>query len=161
MLLNVLLIGKTGVGKTWVMQSLIKHYKAEKRLKIGKFYLHSNWQVGIVGKYDGDIFQGSDKLSMSVLTDLDLFLRLTKNLIIVAEGDRFTNRTYINATNPYIIKILGDGAEGRASRGSTQSDRHIKAISTRIDNINANLEVNNSDEALSKIIKLIGNELQK
>jgi hypothetical protein len=138
------------------MKTLIKDYNAVKRLKIGKFCYRTNGNVIVIGKYINDTFDGSDKLSMSVLLDLDAFIALTKGQIIIAEGDRFTNSTYIKKTNPIIIKITGDGAIGRKIRGSQQTERQIKTIATRVSNIMANFEVNNSNEALTLINKLIG-----
>jgi ABC-type dipeptide/oligopeptide/nickel transport system ATPase component len=155
--MRLLIVGKTGVGKTWLMKSLIEYYKVEKRLKIGKVYFHSNGNVHILGKYDGSTFEGSDRLSMSVITDLELFLHKTQG-VIIAEGDRFTNSRFIRVAAPVVIKILGDGSEGRLKRGSNQTDRHIKAISTRVDNIIPKFEVQNSMEALTLIKKLIDNE---
>ena len=88
---NILLIGSAGVGKTWLMKGLINKFKCERRQKYGKFYFHSSDALVVVGKYDGTTFEGSDRLSMSVITDLDGFPELNKGKIIVMEGDRFTN----------------------------------------------------------------------
>ena len=53
-----------------------------------------------------------------------------------------------------IIKITDDGKKGRDGRGSKQSKEHLKRIETRIRNINADIEVPNSTEGLSLILKL-------
>lgn len=158
--MKILVIGNCGVGKTWLMKSLIKHFKAEKRQKIGKFYYHTNDQVIVIGKYDGNTFEGSDRLSMAVVSDLDAFLKYTEGKTIIAEGDRFTNNTYISKATPTIIKILGDGSEGRTKRGSNQTERHIKSIQTRVKNINSHYEVENSIFAFQLIIKLITDDKQ-
>lgn len=155
---NILIVGNCGSGKTWVMKRLITYLRAYKRLKIGKFYYHSNGRVNIVGKYDNTMFAGSDRLSMSVLTDLDAYLLANEQYINVYEGDRFTNSTFISKAKPFIIKILDDGSFGRKMRGSTQTERHIKAITTRVSNINANLEVPDSGKALDELLKVIGYE---
>ena len=156
--MRVLIVGNCGVGKTWLMKALIKEFKVEKRQKIGKFYFHSNDRVIVVGKYDGSTFEGSDRLSMSVITDLSAFLQLSVGKISIFEGDRFTNGRFIKEANPIIVKILGDGASGREKRGSAQTERHIKSINTRVSNINANFEVNNSMEAFNLIKNLMTNE---
>ena len=153
--MRLLIVGKTGVGKTWLMKALIEHYKVEKRLKLGKFYFHTNGEIVILGKYDGSTFEGTDKLSMAIMADLDLFLCSFGDKTIITEGDRFTNSTFINNAKPIIIKILGDGAAGRLKRQSTQSERHIKSISTRVNNIIPTFEVENSTEALILIKNLI------
>lgn len=151
----ILLIGMCGTGKTWVMQQLIEYYVLSHRRKIGKIYFHTDNKILVLGKYDGTMYQGTDKLSMSVMTDVDLFLKQTQGKIIIAEGDRFTNSKFIQKANPYVIKITDDGCVGRTLRGSSQTERHLKSIQTRVNNITANQEVTNSTEALQTIKDII------
>jgi len=147
----ILIIGECGVGKTWVMNNLIKNSTG---YKLGLFCFNETAKHIIVGKYDGSTFAGSDKLSMAVMKDLPLMLKyITKvNKIAIFEGDRFMNSNFIKAANPFIIKINGDGKAGRLRRGSNQSDRQIKTIKTRVSNIQSDIECNNSTECL-KLIK--------
>jgi ABC-type dipeptide/oligopeptide/nickel transport system ATPase component len=155
---NILLIGCAGTGKTWVMKSIINNFKCERRQKIGKFYFHSSDDIVVVGKYDGSMFEGSDRLSMSVMTDADDFLSYTNNKIVILEGDRFMNAKMIDKAKPTIVKIVGDGLKGRTLRGSNQTERHLKAITTRVNNIKlapTDYVVNNSTEALEVITKII------
>ena len=154
----ILLIGMCGSGKTWVMQELIQHYILSYRKKIGKIYYHTDNNIIVLGKYDGSIYQGSDKLSMSVMTDVDAFIQHTKDNIIIAEGDRFTNSKFIAKAKPFIIKITDDGAVGRLKRNSTQSERHLKSIQTRVSNIISDHNVVNSIEALELIKKIINDK---
>lgn len=152
--MRILLIGECGVGKTWVMKQLLaKHYT--KPGKIGKFKFHYNDDLVLVGVYDGTTFEGSDRLSMSVITDLVKFLAWAGNRAVVCEGDRFTNSTFISQAHPVIFKIDGDGSEGRKIRGSKQTQRHIKAIATRVGNIKEDVLAKNSEEALELILKLL------
>ena len=155
---NILLIGSAGVGKTWVMKSIINNFKCERRQKYGKFYFHLSDTLVVVGKYDGSMFEGSDRLSMSVITDLDGFLALTENKVVILEGDRFTNSKVIAKAKPIIIKIMGDGLVGRLKRGSNQTERHLKSITTRVNNIpmtDSDYVAFNSTEALEIITKII------
>lgn len=147
----ILIIGECGVGKTWVMKNLLNNTKG---YKLGLFLFHENEKTIIVGKYDNSIFQGSDKLSMSVMSDLNKMYSYIKKSkkIAIFEGDRFMNGNFIKKCNPYIIKIKGDGAGGRLKRGSNQSERQLKTIKTRVKNIEFDVEVENSSECL-KIIK--------
>jgi adenylate kinase len=155
---TILLIGSPGVGKTWVMKAIINRFNCDKRQKYGKFYFHQSEEVIVVGKYDGTMFEGSDRLSMSVITDIDGFMAITQNRLVILEGDRFTNSKVISKMNPTIVKITGDGAEGRRKRDSNQTERHIKSITTRVNNIPLKLKdyvVNDSNEALDVITDLI------
>ena len=151
----ILLIGMCGTGKTWVMEKLIQYYVLSHRKKIGKIYYHTDNRIIVVGKYDGSMYQGSDKLSMSVMTDVDAFIQNSAGKIIVAEGDRFTNGKFIAKANPTVIKITDDGVVGRLKRNSSQSERHLKSMQTRVSNIIADQNVINSIEALELIKKLI------
>jgi hypothetical protein len=152
----ILIVGKCGVGKTWVMQKLLK-LKSNKPYKLGKFCFHETDDLIIIGKYDGTVFEGSDKLSMSVITDLDIMLKYIKkqNKIAVFEGDRFSNSKFINKADPCIIKILGNGYKGRVERKTKQSHRQIKSISTRVDSIKSHKNCYDSTECLDVILKLI------
>ncbi len=152
---NILLIGNCGSGKTWVMKSIIKTFKQERRQKIGKFYYHTNGSVIVIGKYDGSTFEGTDRLSMAVMSDVIPFLNFNQGKKIIAEGDRFMNSTYIGQANPVIIKIIDDGKDGREKRKSNQTDRHLRSIKTRVSNITADYEVETSSDALILINNLI------
>lgn len=106
-----------------------------------------------MGVYDGSAFEGSDRLNMRAMNDLEE-LRRAQNALgftIIAEGDRFTNRKFVSQMKPYVIKISDTGERGRLERGSQQTERHIKAIATRVSNICANVAVQNSAMALEII----------
>jgi len=145
-----LIIGECGVGKTWVMKQMLKDTK---RYKLGLYCFHENDNTIIVGKYDGSTFEGSDKLSMGVMKDLDKMLMYIKrkNKSAVFEGDRFMNKNFIEKAKPYIIKIDGDGEAGRIKRGSNQTERQLKTIRTRVKNITPNEVVKNSGDCLNLI----------
>ncbi len=151
----ILVVGNCGVGKTWIMKQLVSKLELNTTGKIGMFLFHRNEKVSVLGKYDGSVFEGSDKLSMAVMRDLDLFYKECKTKWVVCEGDRFTNSTFIEGTRPTIIKIIGDGAKGRAQRGSSQSDRQLKSIATRVGKINAKITVESSKQALKEILCLL------
>jgi hypothetical protein len=150
--MNVLIIGSCGVGKTWVMKQLLT--KQDKLFKLGKINFHEN-KIIIVGKYVGSTFDGSDKLSMSAITDIEKVIKYAKRKTTIWEGDRFMNKTFLQKANPTILKIKGDGKEGRAKRGSQQTERQIKSINTRVGNITPNFVFENSTECLNYIKKLI------
>jgi hypothetical protein len=154
---TILLIGACGSGKTWVMRQLIDSFADRKRCKIGKVHFTLSNKVAILGSYDGSMYEGSDKLSMAVMSDADLLKSMQKrlNLTIVCEGDRFTNSTFISKFRPLIIKILDTGESGRVLRKSKQTQRQIKSIQTRVSKIAANLNVVNSSDALEAIKKIL------
>jgi len=141
--INILIIGNCGVGKTYVMQNIIKSYKCNEAANVGLLHYNTNGFINVTGKYDGGIFQGSDKLSMSVMTSLDAFLEQVKGVNLF-EGDRFMNKNFIAKAKPYIIKIKGSGQKGRSIRGSSQTPRQLKSIETRVNNIRYDFSFNDS-----------------
>lgn len=152
--MNILIVGECGVGKTWVMTQLLAETKG---YKLGKINFHQSASAIVVGKYDGSVFQGSDKLSMTAITDYSKISNraLKYNIPAVWEGDRFTNSTFIEGAKPIIVRIAGDGSGGRMKRGSQQSERQIKAIRTRVSKLEPTHEVENSTECLALINNII------
>lgn len=147
-----LIIGNCGVGKTWIMKSLIKALGISKvySYKTGLYQYLKQKDVIILGKYDDTVFEGSDRLSMAIMTDNAKIKPIFESVkYVIGEGDRFTNSSFITEFNPVILKVLGDGSEGRIKRGSGQSERHLKSIATRVNNIQANIEFNNSADCLA------------
>jgi hypothetical protein len=155
--MTVLLVGACGSGKTWVMNQLIIEYNLNLKAKTKLIHFRTNKKICVLGSYDGSTFEGSDKLSMAVSLDFDNFKKICdkEKFIIVAEGDRFTNKKFINIFSPYIIKIQDKGEKGRYVRGSKQTERHINSIQTRVNNIKENKLVMDSNEALSLIKQII------
>jgi hypothetical protein len=147
-----LLTGNCGTGKTWVMNRLRQTLQANTPKQVGQYHWLENDKVVILGRYDGSTFEGSDKLSMSVMADNKLVLPLWVGKIVIAEGDRFTNQTFIDAFKPLIIRIRGSGADGRVMRGSEQDEQHLLAIRTRVNNIFPDLIVEDSSEALEVLL---------
>jgi len=153
---SILIIGGCGSGKTWVMKQVIKQKELNLNAKFGMVIFKTNNKLAVLGKYNGETFEGSDRLSMAVSRDFKNFKKVAdkNNLFVICEGDRFTNRKFIEIFNPYIIKIKDNGEQGRKLRNSNQTERHIRAIQTRVNNIKHNKEVENSLEALEIVLKL-------
>lgn len=153
-----LVIGECGSGKTWVMKELIKHFGINDKGKMAKINYNIKGDVIILGNYDGTTFEGSDRLSMAVAADFEPFRQWTSGKTIICEGDRFTNQKFIDIFKPTIIRILDDGRLGREFRGSTQSERQLKSIRTRVNKIKAEHEFQTSSEVFQWIKKQIKNE---
>lgn len=152
----VLIIGMCGVGKTWVMTQLLEGEAAERK-QIGLVHFHECRDRIVVGKYDGTMFQGSDRLSMAVMRSVDDFMRYARGTgkVAIFEGDRFTNSKFIGRADPMIVRIEGDGRAGRQLRGSVQSERHLKSIATRVRNVASHHDCEDSSQALERVRALI------
>ena len=99
---------------------------------------------------------------MAVMKDVEALRRwqIGSGTTIVAEGDRFTNSTFIRVMKPTIIKITNNGETGRRARGSNQTQRQIKSIATRVAGIEAHFDVESSDDALNLLKQLTRNHEQ-
>ena len=156
---TVLIIGDCGSGKTWVMKELIKLFGVTKPMNHKTLHFVTNDKINILGKYEEDhLFAGSDRLSMSVITDVAGYYENHPVDVTIAEGDRFTNQRFINESKPTIIRINDNGNKGRELRKSEQTSRHIQAIRTRVNNIPPSLIVPTSKECLEVIINIINED---
>lgn len=155
---NILIVGCCGTGKTWIMLNLIEKYNCIHKDKEGlvRYSHNEDKSINIAGNYiEGETFQGSDKLAMNVMRDTPTYVKNRKDSINIFEGDRFSSGSFISKCDPIVLKILGDGEEGRIKRGSNQSERQLKSITTRVGNIDSNLEFNNSTECFNFLVKFI------
>lgn len=137
---HYLIIGNCGVGKTYVLRKLLSNIPGNQPKKLGQVFFHQAGKVGILGKYMGGVFDGSDRLSMSVAADFPRLHRYATahQLVLIGEGDRFMNSTFISMFEPTILLIEGTGEQGRAQRLSSQSERQLKSIATRVRKIQEN-----------------------
>ncbi len=154
---HILFVGGCGSGKTWVMTKLLKTLPDVFTGCCGMIKYHRNDKVLIPGMFDGSLFQGTDRLSMACMIDVEVLLAFCKkkSLTIVVEGDRFMNSTFLRKARPFVVKILDDGNKGRALRGSKQTERQIKSVATRVRNVKENISVKSSKEALALLKNLI------
>jgi hypothetical protein len=157
---NVLIIGDCGSGKTWVLKNLIEELGLTKKAKSGLIRFRTNGKIAVTGEYSGKVFDGSDRLSMAVSLDFNNINSIIKKheMLFISEGDRFTNKNFIEITNPLIIRIKDNGEKGRILRKSAQSEKQIKSINTRINKIKPCFSVENSEQALELIREIIKNE---
>lgn len=150
-----LIVGACGTGKTWVARKIIEKFNLTQDESAGLYKYKTNGVISVIGVYDGSIFEGSDRLSMSVMTSNLEAQKVFYDQFVIAEGDRFTNKTFIQHFEPYVVKILGDGSEGRKLRGSSQTERHIKSIQTRVNNIPQDFCVSDSKQCLDYLCETI------
>ena len=156
-MITILITGNCGSGKTWVVKELIKEFNLTTKAKYEKIHFVIKNNLAILGVYNGETFEGSDKLSMAVAQDFEKFRQIQEkhNFNVICEGDRFTNYKFIQIFNPIIIRITNNGEQGRIKRGSKQSEQHLKRIQTRVTNINAHYKEETSKQCFELIKKLI------
>ena len=156
--MNILLTGRPGTGKTWVMKQIIEHYELKQEGKAGLINYLKNDRVLVTGRYIGDTFDGCDKLSMAAISSVDDLLVDSPDMVRLYDGDRFTNSTFLKY-DPIVINITGDGASGRRMRGSSQTEQRLKSMATRYDSYSYHYRVDSSDECLRLVIDIIEGNL--
>jgi len=143
--------GNPGSGKSTLMKRLIEYYTPEKKYDEVKLvpYLQNN-NIYILGKYDeGEVFSGTDRMSMAVQPEAIKFLAcLPKDSIVLYEGDRLFTASFLeNCAEKYDLKIfhLSTNAEVREERykerGSNQNVTWLQGRESKINNILTNMSL--------------------
>ena len=131
--------GEPATGKSTLVRELMKDYTLSQfkyGLVRGKYDELQN--VYFIGVFDGDTFEGTDKLSMGVQPDFVKFLKYC-NGIVIFEGDRLFNNKLFSNDFPFIKIVLtasNDTKDRRhKERGDNQSQVFLSSRITKIDNI--------------------------
>jgi hypothetical protein len=170
--------GEPATGKTTLMFELIKltnDWKIVKPEKLLDAMYSEKLNTYILGKYenDGNIFQGTDRLSMAVQPDANKFISGLTDANVIFEGDRLFNQKFIDhfsgVTEDFKILILKTSEselnKRHVDREDTQDDKFKNGRKTKISNIMSSLflldyiEVMNNEsyEDQKNIIKFITN----
>lgn len=172
--------GEPATGKTTLMFKLLERaddWKVCKPQKLLDAMYSEKLNTYVLGKYekDGNIFQGTDRLSMAVQPDavkfIDEMKLSTKEVNVIFEGDRLFNGKFIdhiadNASDfrVLVIKAPHDVVEQRhVDRKDNQDDKFKNGRKTKIENICSSLTLldyihvmqNANFEDQSKIIDYI------
>lgn len=147
----ICLIGEPGTGKTTLFRKFMENYKWEKKeeVKLVNTMYSSELDLHIIGKYEeGEVFAGTDKLSMAVMPEAIKFVENTTSNIMF-EGDRLTSTKFFDfllglkdtEVKIIVLTVPQDIMNERyAERGSDQSDTFLKGRKTKINNIRSNFE---------------------
>lgn len=153
--------GEPATGKTTLMFELIKKaddWKIVKPEKLLDAMYSEKLRTYILGKYvnDGNVFQGTDRLSMAVQPDAVKFISslsyevssgVTENVNVIFEGDRLFNGKFIDeisgATDNFRILILeashNEKEKRHVDRKDDQDDKFKNSRATKISNIRSSL----------------------
>jgi len=160
------------VGKTTIVKQFFQNFSGWRNFKFKKLYGHYNEELNLVilGKYiSGEIFSGTDKLSMAVQPDFEEFIDKDKPPFnIMFEGDRLFNvKTLKKAQEKMKLQVYiveSDFTKQRhLERNDSQSEKFIKGRMTKLSNIKNYLDgnyvtlVNNDKEDINKNFNFILN----
>ena len=130
-------------GKTTLMRSIreILGEPITKQFNLLRYEEYPNHII--LGIYNGEMFDGTDKLSMAVMEDAISFLKDNKKKVLV-EGDRLFSKKFLNGAIKlgYDVKIsickvdsFQEILNRYKKRGQMQSMSFIKGRQTKIENI--------------------------
>ena len=139
----IYLIGLPGCGKSTVMKKFMEtvggEWKADRPVDLLDSHVSGN--VRVLGKYEeGEVFSGTDRLSMAVSPKAIEFLSTKPDETIVGEGDGLNNAGFFEAAGDDLVIIhltVSDEERERRykERGSDQSDKFIQTVRTKCANI--------------------------
>lgn len=169
--------GEPATGKSTLMFNLISmadDWQIVKPQKLLDAMYSKKLNLYILGKYenDGNVFQGTDRLSMAVQPDAVAFFESIENANVIFEGDRLFNGKMLDKLqelfpNDFKILILSvkDSTldQRHIDRKDDQDDKFKNSRKTKISNIMGSLTlmdyievmVNESFEDQAKIIGYI------
>lgn len=165
--------GEPGSGKTTLMKEIINHYGVEPKYDAFKLvpYLQKE-NIYVLGKYEeGEVFSGTDRMSMAVQPEAIKFLAsVPSDSVVLFEGDRLFTASFLeHCLDNYDLKIVYLSTtkqireERYKERGSNQNETWLQGRETKISNIMSNMTlmfstfkyVNNTLEEQTHILDVI------
>lgn len=141
--------GEPGTGKTTLMRKFMEGYEwnqVEVEKLVSAMYC-KELDLYILGKYEeGELFAGTDRLSMAVQPNAVKFVNETKSNILF-EGDRIFNQSFLEflieqpETSVDIVYLQAESdtlKQRYAERGSNQSETFLRGRKTKYQNLLTN-----------------------
>ncbi len=141
--------GEPATGKTTAMLAILSTLGELQPFEFGrvKGYVAHGPKVILLGIYDGKTFAGTDRLSMTVITDARKLLEWLKGngqkkfrgYTVLFEGDRLFNQAFLRdciaaaeQTRFFVLEVSAEEKERRhKQRGDTQSASWLKGRATK------------------------------
>lgn len=143
--------GNPGSGKTSLFKSFMKNKEfTDYKDKLVSAHYNSENNLYILGRYsEGEVFSGTDRLSMAVQPQLQAWL-ISNSSNILFEGDRVFNSSFLEFcsklpnTKLEIIYLNVEQnvlQERYKERNSNQSDKFLQGRETKYNNILSNFDL--------------------
>ena len=140
--------GVPASGKTTLMKRFMSKFKNWKAVemfpKVHGHYCREK-DIYVLGKYDeGDVFAGTDKLSMAVQPKMLQYLKVVSGVRIAFEGDRLFTKSFLSevaADDSIDLRVIVLDvppeivSKRHIDRADTQSEKFIKGRETKVKNI--------------------------
>lgn len=134
--------GVPACGKTTLFKRIREElFLNETEFKDGKVRGVESNHFKMLGVFDGTLFEGTDKLSMTVINEAILYIKKLreeeKRYVVFVEGDRLFNHRFIMETKA--ILLLLDANEKilrlrHLQRGDVQNDTFLRSRRSKVEN---------------------------
>ena len=152
----IAVVGVPGTGKTTLMKEFVKKYQWEehKPVDLVDGYL-SNDGIFLMGKYEeGEVFSGTDRLSMAVQPKAVEYLQTKPAETVIFEGDRLTTLSFFREVKScghklvIVELVVSDFVREKRyrDRGSEQTEQFIQSRFTKLRNVRSEFGANLFDD---------------
>ena len=137
------IIGAPGTGKSTLMKEWMSNWEWSYH-RDGMVDHYVSGDLIVLGKYeDGEVFGGTDKLSMSIAPQVVEFLDKNEDKVIIFEGDRLNSKKFFNTVldKGWNLRIVAldvskEERERRyAERGSNQDPTWLQGRISKVENV--------------------------
>ena len=144
-------IGQPGTGKTTLFREFMSQHAwtMVEPVKLLPCHYCAELDLYVLGKYeDGELFAGTDRLSLAVQPAAVEFLKNTKSNVLF-EGDRLGTSSFLTFLSEqsgldfeiFVLRAADATLANRyKQRGSEQSEQFLSGRRTKVNNIANNLE---------------------
>lgn len=140
--------GRPGTGKSTLIKKLMNQYTDWVRIKpfpLVDAEYSKEADLVIIGKYDeGEVFGGTDKLSMATQPKALEYIATSHDIRVIFEGDRLFNGSFLRdlmEVDDIDLKVLLLKAKEKTlterykERGTEQSEQFLNSRQTKYDNM--------------------------
>ena len=149
------IVGIPGTGKSTLMKKFMEGREWTPTTPVKLLEGYTSGDMMLFGKYeDGEVFSGTDRLSMAVQPSAVEYVTGTPAPVVIFEGDRLCSVSFFRACQDaghqlhIIVLNTPDSVREQRyqDRGSDQSDKFIKGRITKIKNIRNEFGANLMDD---------------
>lgn len=163
----IFVAGVPATGKTTLFKRIRERlFKQCNEFKEGKVRGIENGQYKMLGVFDGSTFEGTDRLSMTVIGDaIEYVKRLGQEpgrKVVFVEGDRLFNFRFLQETRASLILLDAAPevlAQRHKERGDNQTETFLRSRRTKVENFATKYRVgrayNNTPEDAERIFNYI------
>lgn len=123
-------------------------------------------KYSMLGVFDGSMFEGTDKLGMTVINDALQYIRELQEkdgkAVVFVEGDRLFNIRFLSKTDALLLVLDANGAilkRRHIERGDSQTESFLKSRRSKVENFISRYKVrriwNNTPKDQERILSYI------